>query len=63
MILGGAILVLILLVTIGFTRKPKQKEVIKEENIDTEFLTKKELKKIEKENKKLNKKIKNKEEA
>jgi len=63
MILGGAILVLILLVTIGFTRKPKQKEFVKAENIDTEFLTKKELKKIEKENKKMNKKHKNKEEA
>lgn len=64
MIFGGVILVLVLLVTIGFTRKPKNKNVIvKEENMDTEFLTKKELKKIEKENKKLNKKIKNKEEA
>ena len=62
MILGGAILVLILLVTIGFTRKPKQKkEVI--ESVDEDFLTKKEIKKIEKENKKLNKKYKNKEEA
>lgn len=62
MILGGVILVLILLVTIGFTRKPKQKSIVVE-NIDEEFLSKKELKKIEKENKKLNKKIKNKEEA
>ena len=62
MILGGAILVLILLVTIGFTGKPKQKkEVI--ESVDEDFLTKKEIKKIEKENKKLNKKYKNKEEA
>ena len=42
MILGGVILVLILLVTIGFTRKPKQKkEVI--ENVDEDFLTKKEF--------------------
>lgn len=62
MILGGVILVLILLVTIGFTRKPKQKSVVIE-NVDQEFLTKKEIKKIEKENKKLSKKNKNKEEA
>lgn len=55
LILGIVIIVLILLVTIGFTRKPKNK--IKNDD----ELTKKDIKRIEKESKKLNKKNKNKE--
>ena len=61
-ILGGVIFILIILTTIGFTRRPKIKEeVYEEKNIknelkETEELTKKDIKRIEKENKKLEKK-------
>ncbi|MBP3461033.1 MAG: cadherin-like beta sandwich domain-containing protein [Bacilli bacterium] len=56
LILGVVIVILILLVTIGFTRKVKNKET---NEIDNE-LTKKEIKKIEKDTKKQNKKNKKK---
>lgn len=68
LILGGVIIFLILLVTVGFTRKPKVKE---KKNItekvkatlledDNEELSKKEIKKIKKSNKKQNKENKKK---
>lgn len=60
LILFGVIVFLILLVTIGFTRK--RKEVIIEEEVANDFLSKKEIKKIEKNTKKDTKKnTKNKE--
>ena len=55
-ILAGVIVVLVLLTTIGFTRKQKDNK-----NIDADFLTKKDIKKIEKNTKKEEKKNKNKE--
>lgn len=53
LILAGVIIVLVLLTTIGFTRKQKIKEI---KNIDEDFLSKKDIKKIEKNTKKENKK-------
>ena len=56
LILAGVIVVLVLLTTIGFTRKQKDNK-----NIDSDFLTKKDIKKIEKNTKKEQKKNKSKE--
>lgn len=67
MILGGVIFVLIILTTIGFTRRPKMKDEdffdekeIKNEKEEIDKLTKKDIQKIEKENKKLEKQNKKK---
>ena len=54
LILAGVVVFLVLLTTIGFTRKQK----VKDKEKDDDFLTKKDIKKIEKETKKEDKKNK-----
>ena len=64
MILGGVVVFLLLLTTIGFTRKPKDKtfkeKFSKEINEEEDLLSKRDIKKIEKETKKQEKKQKKK---